>query len=204
MAYSLRCPVCRVKMPWDPTAGFPEFCPNISCESRIAHDRDDSDVVMPFYRSAATKANDDLYRQMEKGSEFRAQAAAEQLGVPVSEMSDLKITNLNSTRYSNDVAAVPVNNDVTRAMANIKQMNPNAAVGFSGSEGIGYSSAVQTGPHPNIGAQMRTAIQNAHPQAVQQHCVGKDEQGRRVVPSTDVVSERPANETMQPGYRRRG
>ena len=183
MAYSLRCPVCRVKMPWDPTAGFPEFCPNISCESRIAHDRDDDDVVMPFYRSAATKATDGIFERMVAGSEKRAEIAAQMAGVPVSEMSDLKITDLRPTTHAGDVAAVPVNNPVSQFM----DANPQAA-GFRGNNGLAYSGAVAQGFQPNRGAQMRSVIQSEH--------------GSKYAPG--AVSERPANETMQPGYRRRG
>jgi hypothetical protein len=183
MAYSLRCPVCRVKMPWNPAAGFPEFCPNVSCESRIAHDRDDADVVMPFYKSAATKANDSIFDRMVAGSEKRAEIAAQMAGVPVSEMSDLKITDLRPTTHAGDVAAVPVNNLVTQFMA----ANPQAA-GFRGGDGLGYSGAVSQGFQPNRGAQMRSVVQSEH--------------GAKFAPG--AVSDRPALETQQPGYRRRG
>lgn len=182
MASKLRCPACRVTFPWDPAKGFPEFCPNTLCETRIAHDREDSDVVMPFVRtSAKTKVIDRTYREMETASEHRAIAAAEMAGVPVSEMSDLKITNLRSTTHEGDVAAVPVNNEVSRFM------DQTGAGGFNAPNPVEYGTNVQVGPYPNAGAHMRTAVQAHH---------------SRSVPGG--VSERPANETLQPGYRRRG
>jgi hypothetical protein len=189
MGYSIRCPVCRQKFPWNPVSGFPEFCPNVSCESRIAHDRDDDDIVMPFFKSAGTKANDDLYRQMEAGSEQRAQMAAAQAGVPVSEMADLKITNLNSTRHEGDIAAPPVVNPVTRQMDAIRAINPNAAVGFGGGAeaGMYFSGAVSQGHSPNAGARAQSAIRQLH----------ADRMGH------DKVGDIPALETQQPGYRRR-
>lgn len=113
MAYSLRCPACRVKFPWNPKKGFPDYCPNKACDTRIAHDVDDNVICMPSLRSAGTTANDKLYRDMERSSEYRAEAAAQAAGVPVSEMSGLKITNLNDTRHEGAIAAVPVNNPVT-------------------------------------------------------------------------------------------
>jgi hypothetical protein len=58
-------------------------------------------------------------------------------------------------------------------------MNPNGAE---------YSTQVQSGPHPNIGATMITKARDFH---------GKLSHGM-------AVSDRPALETQQPGYRRRG
>jgi hypothetical protein len=198
MAFFYKCTSCRTKIPF--VAGkLPEFCPNPQCASRAASDRDDADIVIPFIRSAATKANDDLYRSMEKASEYRAEQAAQMAGTPVSEMSGLKITNLNETRHEGAIAAVQEVTPVTQFMA----ANPKVS-GFQGNNGVEFSGAVQTGPHPNVGARMRTAVQANHRDMVSQHCVGKDETGRMVRPGLDVTSDRPANETMQPGYRRRG
>jgi hypothetical protein len=186
MATMLRCPACRVKFPWDPAKGFPEYCPNDACETRIAHDRDDDDVVMPAFLSAASKANDTLYRQIEAGSEKRVELAAQAAGVDPSEMAGLKITNLNSTRHANDVAAVPVNNAVTQSMDAIKRQNPNANVGFT-QNGLGFSGPVASGPHPNAGARTQSMVRQMH--------------GERV--GWNAVGDRPANEVNQPGYRRR-
>ena len=182
MAVLLRCPDCRRKFQWETKKPWPRECP--LCAADINNDREDSDVVMPFIRSAATKANDDLYRQMEAGSEKRAEIAAEQAGVPVSEMSGLKITDLNSTRHAGDVAAVPVNNPVSQFM----QANPQAAIGFQGGQGAQYSGAVQTGPSPNAGARAQTMVRQMHAERM----------------GWDKVGDAPALETQQPGYRRRG
>src|ERR1700675_4882193 len=92
MGYSLRCPECRGKFPWFPAKGMPRFC--ALCGAEVGHDRADDDVVMPFIKSAKTKSVDSVYRDMEAGSENRARLAAEHAGVPVSEMSSLKITDM--------------------------------------------------------------------------------------------------------------
>lgn len=177
MAFALRCPVCRTKFKWDPTAGFPEYCPNEECSSRIAHDRADDDIVIPFIRHAATSANDQVYRQMEAGSEQRAKMAAEQLGVPVADMSDLKITDLQSTRHEGDIAAPPL-------PAHLQ----NYGSFGGGGNGAEHSPAVQAGPFPNAGAKFMTALNQHHAQ----------------ISHGSAVSHRPALETEQPGYRRRG
>lgn len=178
--FSLKCPHCRGKFPWDPTAGMPDNC--ALCGEFVGTTRADDDIVMPFIRSASSKATDKVYRDMEAGSEVRAEAAAMAAGVPVSDMADLKITNLNSTRHAGDIAAPEVRNSVSDFM------QTTGIGGFKGVDGAGYSGAVQSGPAPNAGARMRTALHGAH----------------GALAGGGAVSDRPALETTQVGYRRRG
>lgn len=179
MAFRLRCPVCRKAFAYEPGTAYPDECP--VCETYIGSGRKDAEIVMPFIRSSTMKNIDGTYREMEKASERRAEQAAQLAGVPTSEMSGLKITNLQDARREGDVAAVPVQNDVSRFM------EQTGIGGFRGVDGSGYSAAVQTGPSPNVGARMRTALQGHHG-----------------VVTGGAVSDRPALETQQPGYRRRG
>lgn len=167
MAFSLKCPACRQKFPWDPVKGFPEYCPNEQCVTRIAHDRDDDDIVVPFIRSAGTNANDALYRQMEQASEHRAEQAAQMAGVPVSEMSGLKITNLNGTRHEGDVAAIPVSNSVTQRMDQLRAINPNAQVGFAPqghqfAASVAHPTGIGSQPDNNMGLRTRNAVRGQH------------------------------------------
>ena len=180
MAYSLRCPDCRGKFPWDVKAIFPRFCP--LCQSDIGIDTDDSVIPMPSLRSAATKAADGVYRQMEKGSEFRAEKAAEMAGCSVEDMSNLKITNMNTGLKPGETAAIEVKNTVTEFM------QQTGIGGFRQDAGSAYSGAVQTGPAPNAGARMRTGLQEHHAR----------------ISGGMAVSDRPALETQTPNYRRRG
>lgn len=173
-SYRLRCPECRDKFPWDAQSRWPRYCP--LCQADINNDRDDDDIVMPAFLSARTKETDKVYNDMVKGSEFRAQAAADLAGVPVSEMSSLKITDLN-TRRDAEIMAVTPNNPVSQLMA-------QGIGGFQGATGGEYGGAVSTGPFPNVGAATRTMIQKQHP--------------------SSATSDQPALETMAPTYRRRG
>ena len=134
--FRIRCPGCRGAFPWDPAIDLPERCPLKGC-GYVAKKRDpemDENgtiiIAAPFLRSATMKANDDCYRQLEQSSEVRAQLAADMAGVPVSEMSHLKVTNIRDTR-AGEVAAIPVVNDVTRQMDIIKARG--GQVGFGGS-----------------------------------------------------------------------
>jgi hypothetical protein len=180
MAFLLKCPDCRGKFRWDPTKGMPKNC--ALCGAYVGHDRDDEDIVVPFIRHASTTASDKVYRDMERGSDRRAEMAAETLGVPVSEMSGIRITDLNPTRHEGDVAAVPVNNEVSRAVE-----APQSPFGFQRDSGLGFSGPVASGPFPNSGARTQTMLRGAHAERM----------------GWDKVGDRPANEVMQPGYRRR-
>lgn len=183
MAVKIRCTLCRQTFPWDISAGYPEKCP--CCNQSIGHDRADDDIVMPSIAAAraATRATDQVYRDIESASEVRAQMAASDLGVPVSEVSDLKITDLRPTMKPGDIAAAPVNNAVSQFMA----QNPGVG-GFRGGQGAEYSGAVQSGPMPNAGARARTALHNHH----------------AALTGGVASSDTPALEVLQPGYRRRG
>jgi hypothetical protein len=174
------CPSCRKKFPWDTALGYPKACP--LCAYAMGHNRADDDIVIPFIRTVKTTQADKVYRDMEAASEVRAQQAADMAGVPVSEMADLKITDLRSTMRPGDVAAVPVNNAVSQLMNSA----PPGVVGFASDMGLQFSANSMQGPYPSAGARMRTFLTNDH--------------SAKGGPS----SELPANETLQPGYVRRG
>lgn len=183
MAVLLKCPTCEQKFRWEfaQESKWPKACP--CCGADQGADDDDSVICMPSLRSARTKATDEVYRQAERGSEIRAQAAAEQLGVPVSEMSGLKITDMKTGVKPGETYAVD-NTAANRANLSAGGSAPR----FAGADGTGYSGQVQSGPLPNAGAKMRTALQQHHGQ----------------ISRGSAVSDMPALETQQPGYRRRG
>lgn len=153
----LRCPLCREKFKYDVAEGFPDDCQ--VCGKRIAHDRDDDDVVIPYFLSEKTKKTDGVARQVMDGSETRAELAAQMAGVPVSEMSGLKITDLND-RNDTQVSAKPVVNDVTRHMDQMRSKGMN--VGFQRQQAMDYAANAHTGALPYAGAKMRTRLWNAH------------------------------------------
>jgi hypothetical protein len=160
---------------------MPKYC--ALCGAYVGHDRDDDDIVVPFIRHASTTANDKVYRDMESGSERRAAMAAELAGVPVSDMSALKITDLAPTRHAGDVAAIPVNNEVSRMV----EASPQSPFGFKRDSGLGFSGPVASGFAPNAGARFQNTIRESHAERM----------------GWDKVGDLPANEVLQPGYRRR-
>lgn len=175
MATKLRCPACRKTFLWDMSRGFPRDC-QVCHEEIGGEERADDDIVMPSIRSARMAVNDRVYRDMERASEGRAQEAASYLNVPVAEVSDIKITDLRSTRQPGSIAAPPL-------PAHLQNVG-----GFGQANGAQYSAQVQSGPEPNAGARTRTALQSFHQNLTKGH----------------AVSDSPALETQQPGYRRRG
>jgi hypothetical protein len=176
---TIRCTACGVKFQWSfaEKGKWPDYCDNPECDTFIGTKRADDDVQMPAFLSARTKHHDTYYRNMEKGSEFRAEAAAELSGASASEMAGLKITNLNDRRDA-EIAAIPVKNTVSDLMA-------TGVGGFQGADGLAFSAGTQQGALPNVGVRMMTKLPNAFA-------------GGKMAP------DRPALETQQPGYRRRG
>lgn len=178
MAFALRCPDCRQSFKWEPTKPDPRYCP--LCQADLGEPPADNVIAIPAFLSAKTKQGDANYRQAESASIVRAEKAAKMAGCDVADMSALKITDMRSTKRAGEVAAVPVVNDVTRHMDMVNARG--GTMGWGGSNGAEYSGAVQTGPFPNMGAKVRSAIHAAN----------------------GAVSQRDAIETTAPGYRIRG
>lgn len=183
MGVKIKCPHCEKKFPWDmATYGWPKTCP--LCDTWVGVDRADDDIVAPTIRTTRSQSIDKVYTDIEKGSEFRVQAAAEMAGTSVEDMASLKITNLRNAKEG-ETAAIPVSNPVTQHM---EMMNSQGAqFGFQGANGLAHSAGVATGPIPNAGAHAMTSLRDHHAS----------------ISHGSAVSDRPAVETQQPGYRRR-
>src|SRR5258707_8478713 len=169
-AFVLKCPVCEKKFKYDVSEGWPDFCP--LCAHAMGNDRPDDEIVMPAFLSQKSKNNDAVARQIMDGSEQRAEMAAAMAGVPVSEMSGLKVTNLNDRRDA-EVAAMPVNNPVSQHMAAMQARG--MPVGFSGAadtSGTATGALTVNGkriqgilPKTRVSSLLHT--QNANSQSVQ-------------------------------------
>lgn len=156
MAVLLKCPVCEKKFKYDVSEGWPDFC--VLCGADINNRRDDDDVVMPAFLSQKSKNNDKVARDIMDGSETRAHLAAGMAGVPVSEMSGLKITDLNDRRDT-QFSTPDVNNVVTQRMAEMQARG--MPVGFGAPQGAEYAAAAHTGAEPHAGLRARNRVQSA-------------------------------------------
>lgn len=156
MAVVLRCPACREKFKYDVSVGWPDFCP--LCKTDINNYRADDDIVCPAFLSSKSKATDKVARDIMDGSETRAQLAAGMAGVPVSEMDNLKITNLSDRRDS-EVSAIPVNNPVSQHMAAMQAAGMPVGFGAGPAEGMGRAAAAHTGSDKYAGLRTRNLLQ---------------------------------------------
>lgn len=161
MAVRLKCSECRQTFLWDTKDKLPRYC--AACGFDMGEPRADDDVCMPSIRTMRMKAADKVYRDMERGSEFRAQAAAEMAGVPVSEMSELKITDLKSSKHPGEVAAPPVNNDVSKII-----QAQSGVYGYQ-SRGAQFAAANAAGPPPIDRMKTQNGIKTMHDRMVFEH-----------------------------------
>jgi hypothetical protein len=169
--FQIRCPGCRKAFPWDPAIDLPERCPLKGCgyvsKKRDPEVDENGEIVIaaPFLRSPVMKANDGVYRELERSSEVRAQMAADMAGVPVSEMSHLKVTNIRDNTRPGEVAAMPVVNEVTKQMDMLKARG--MPVGFGGQAdttstatgAINVNGQVIQGIQPRAGIRAMEQIQ---------------------------------------------
>ena len=111
----LKCPGC-----WETFKvelnGIPRFCPLCgydTAEDEAADARRMAKMLdeqkPPHYTRQIKSTVDNLYRDTEVASEYRAQVAADEAGVDVSEMASLKVTNMNDSLREGDIAHVEVN-----------------------------------------------------------------------------------------------
>lgn len=157
MAIRLRCPKCRQAFPWESGKALPDNCQ--LCQEYIGADpdRDVTVITAPFIRSAKTDRTDKVYRDMEAGSETRARIAAEMTGAPVSEMSGLKITDLNSNQREGDIASLQPTPDLGQ------HFKPNGAEFMAGNAAgsVVVNGQVTNGVVPRAGARAVEGIRGA-------------------------------------------
>jgi hypothetical protein len=190
MAVKLRCPVCREKFVWDVSNGWPRDC--LICKVDIGQvgQDDDNVIAMPAFLTAHSKVPDKVARDYMDGSEKRIEIATQMAGGTSEDYASLKVTDLTDAPHPMLSPAMPVNNPVTQFMA----QNPQAPVGMR-ADGAQYSTQIQMptigkngrpNPDANAGAKTLTDMNNFWAKG-----------------GTPLV-DRPALETQQPGYRRRG
>lgn len=161
----LRCPSCRETFPWDTAKGWPRFCALCGFDTSMD---DNPEVAMPHVSDGRAKnmlkSAEDTYRGYETATANNAKTAAEIAGVPESEMSDLKITNMETSLRQGDLAVKPPSNDVTRFMEQntqvVQAMNANA---------MGYAQMAHTGGGDSYaGARALSSIRQLHAETGQQ------------------------------------
>ena len=96
----LQCRLCGERFRWN-AADFPDECP--ICKQYIGRDGR-PEIAAPHIALRIGKSADNVYKAMENGADHRANVASEFLGVPKSELSDMKITNLRDANVGESSA----------------------------------------------------------------------------------------------------
>lgn len=127
----------------------------------------------PGYRAdarAQLRSEEQVFRAMEAGANFRAEAAASDLNVPVSEMSNLKITDMkDNPKPGENSAKIPMSQDALGMQNWAKQQSFQDSTGkaFVGSGSIinGKQVGTMVGPAAgHHGEGMRSLITQTHAQ----------------------------------------
>jgi len=137
----LRCHECGNKF-YHPDP-YPEFCPHCGVE----FEKDPGDVIsLPALHSITSKTPDKVFRDMEAKSIQRAEAAAAMAGVPVSEMSHLKITDLRDNVRPGETYAKPVQTNLKGSFQDGSSFGAGVASGA-----VTVNGQVMQGVHPRAG-----------------------------------------------------
>jgi hypothetical protein len=115
----------------------------------------------PQIRSNVVKSADSVYRQMEAGADHRATMAMETMGLDAGEAASIRMTNMSDTAHEGEMSAIPVDNEVSRAMA----AAPAGTVGNVGVSDPGIALALQgsrSGPLAGAGSRMIDFTRNLH------------------------------------------
>jgi len=164
MAVILKCPICREKFKYDVSQGWPDECQ--VCHSDINNRVPDNVVVVPAFLSQKSKNNDKVARDIMDGSEKRAEMAAAMAGTDVSEMSGLKITDLND-RNDTQFSAKDEVNDVTRHMDAMQAAGLPVGFGSNAADAMGRAAQAHTGDTPYAGLRERNRLQRLLPPIAQ-------------------------------------
>ena len=155
----LKCPACRGSFKWDTSTGWPRFCSLCGYDTSMD---DNPEVAMPHvsagHAKAMLKSSDQVFNAYSKATEENAKTAAELAGVPVSEMADLKITNMNTQLREGDLAVTPPSNPVSQMIDSKPGM-----FGFQDrGQAQGFAAAAHTGKDAHAGAKAGATVNDFH------------------------------------------
>lgn len=149
MRFKLQCNFCAEKFV-HVGDDYPDECP--LCHAYVGLDGK-PEVSLPAISLAKNRSPDLLYRGMEDGAKHRIDVAADHLGIPTSELSDLKMTNMKDGLRPGDISAPAVRkvNDVQATFG-----------GATPEQHAATLQAVRSGPSPNAGSGQIPVINSLH------------------------------------------
>jgi hypothetical protein len=158
----------------------PRFCPLCGYDTDADAQPLTVAVTAPHLTKGAARNVDGIWEAEQRGAEHRA-LMAQSMGLDSAEAANLKVTNMMDAQVG-EITAPPLNNPVTQIM----ERAPQGTFGFvnGAQQGIGYSQLAHTGVAPNAGLKMLRSVKIQHSEYA-------------------PVSDLPAKETQEPGYRPR-
>lgn len=132
--------------------------------------RDDVDnvytqaITAPVIHKQENKSADIVYRAMENASAVRAEEAANALGVSVSDVADMKITDMKDNLREGDVAAMPTTARAPEpvAMPPVPINDPRQGSFRGSSDTAEYAKSTRTGPFAGAGMSTANMISSRH------------------------------------------
>lgn len=199
-----RCNVCARQFDYDHHPSIEAdpvpCCCYEDCTSRA---RPEPALVTPHIGKSIGKNTDEMYRAMEAGSEVRAQVAMEMTGMDSTEVSGMKITDMADGLREGDVAEPSRPNPLTQQI----DANPGG-LGFvqqGGAIAQGLEQSFLQGHHQGAGLNAMKQLRSVHTRtAAARVAAGTENRGAPPLASPQMTVDRPALETQNPGYRRRG
>lgn len=150
MKWNLQCTICGEKFSHRGQE-LPDECP--VCHGYIGVDGK-PEVAAPRISLSANRSPDKMYRDMEKGAEHRINLAAEHTGLPASEFSDMKHTNMLDNRKEGETSFIP------HQMP--QGMTASFDHGHQPEQIANYKANIASGPHARQGASQISTINNLH------------------------------------------
>lgn len=139
----------------------PRFCPlcghDSHAEEAVVRDFIAGIVAPHVQNRIVVQAVDGTYRGMQNAAEAQIDRAVEMTGEDRSEFDNMKLNNMRDDMREGDIAAVPVDNSVSRAMT----AAPNIS-GFQNPQAMAFAAQAHTGSDAHAGAKMAGTLRRNH------------------------------------------
>jgi hypothetical protein len=184
-----KCPYCSHNFWHDLSLGpEPEVCP--ICNNTGEAEPEEIKKIPegftgPRLSSERAKLVDKSYRQIEEGSNQRAEIA-KSMGLDDDSANAIKITNMRDNLREGDVAAMPVSNDITRE---IDSMGGAAKASLNIIQSIpGVRSGAAHGPEPFAGLKAMEVVRGRHATEAMKVLPGYSPPPMTTAPALEIVA----------------
>ena len=158
--FTLQCPECDHKFTFlrhPSDEPMPKSCPH--CGFAPEAETLPNAITAPHVQNVAkAKAADYTYRAMEESAKHNSEVAAAEFGLDAEEVRAMQITDLKSNMQEGEIAAMPVTNDVSRAMEHM----PMTGFQPASSDMAAFAQSAHTGYGSHAGLQSQAMLRSVH------------------------------------------